>query len=184
MKESAMKIIGQLTRPFVLGFTLVFAFPLVGRVLAQVCVQPPAGLVSWWPGEGNANDIADENNGNLMGGLTFEAGKVGQAFSFDGIDDYIRVPHHPSLNPVSALTIEAWIHSASTEGPRVIVSKWGNFDDSYLFKDHNDSDKLLIQLAETVLPDLGDLAGSASIQLGTWVHVATTYDATDGTVRL
>src|SRR5262245_25202381 len=30
------------------------------RVAAQgspACVAPPSGLVSWWPGDGNANDI-------------------------------------------------------------------------------------------------------------------------------
>src|SRR5204863_2953262 len=27
------------------------------------CVVPPSGLVSWWKGEGNANDSADNNPG-------------------------------------------------------------------------------------------------------------------------
>ena len=61
-------------------------------VAAQICVQPPAGLVSWWPGEGNANDIVGSNHGTLQNGATFAAGMVGQAFSFDGIDDYVRFP--------------------------------------------------------------------------------------------
>jgi hypothetical protein len=174
-----------MSSPLLLGsFALFLVFMYSGPAAAQICVQPPEGLVSWWPGEGNANDITSGNHGTLQNGATFAAGIVGEALSFDGVDDYVRIPHHPSLNPASALTIEAWIHSASTEGPRVIVSKWGNFDDSYIFKDHNDSDKLRIELSETVLPDLADLAGSTSIPLGTWVHVTTTYDATEGTVRL
>ena len=97
-----------------------------------------------------------------------------------------RVPHHPSLNPASALTIEAWIHSASTEGARDIVAKWNDDtgDWSYIFKDHNDSDKLRIELSESIHNDLADLEGNTSIPLGTWVHVATTYDASEGIVRL
>jgi hypothetical protein len=151
-----------------------------------VCVQPPSGLVSWWPGDGNAQDIIGLNDGTLQGGTSFAQGIVGQAFRFDGVDDYIRVPHHPSLNPASALTIEAWIHSASTEGARVIVSKWNDDtgDWSYIFKDHNDSDKLRIELSESIHNDLADLEGSTSIPLGTWIHVATTYDVGEGTVRL
>jgi len=38
---------------------------------AQTCVPPPSGLISWWPGEGNANDIVGINNGTLMNGATY-----------------------------------------------------------------------------------------------------------------
>ncbi len=30
------------------------------------CVALPSGLVSWWPGDGNAQDIIDGNNGTLV----------------------------------------------------------------------------------------------------------------------
>src|SRR5262249_39743448 len=53
------------------------------------CVRAPSGLVGWWPGEGNANDAAGENRGTIQNGVGFSPGKVGQAFSFDGVDDYI-----------------------------------------------------------------------------------------------
>ena len=33
------------------------------------CDPAPSGLVSWWPGEGNANDIIGTNNGTPVGGL-------------------------------------------------------------------------------------------------------------------
>jgi hypothetical protein len=39
---------------------------LASHAIAQNCLQPPAGLVGWWPGDGNANDIQDGNNGTLM----------------------------------------------------------------------------------------------------------------------
>jgi hypothetical protein len=48
------------------------------------CVQPPLGLIGWWPGDGNAADIVGRNNGATLGDITFGPGKVGQAFSFDG----------------------------------------------------------------------------------------------------
>jgi len=37
--------------------------------------------------------------------------KKGFALAFDGVDDYVEVPDHPSLNVTEALTIEAWIKS-------------------------------------------------------------------------
>jgi len=60
--------------------TLLIFVPLQ-EVGAQTCVQPPSGLVSWWPGDGNALDIVGPNNGSLVGGVTFSTGKVDQAFS-------------------------------------------------------------------------------------------------------
>ncbi|MBC8460545.1 MAG: LamG domain-containing protein [Deltaproteobacteria bacterium] len=35
--------------------------------------------------------------------------KQGFALSFDGVDDYVEVPDHPSLNVTEGLTLEAWI---------------------------------------------------------------------------
>src|SRR5205085_1655519 len=61
-------------------------------ILAQVCTPPPAGMVSWWPGDGHARDIQGSNNGRLLGGTTFAPGVVGQAFSFDGMGAYVEVP--------------------------------------------------------------------------------------------
>ena len=48
------------------------------------CVAAPSGMVSWWPGDGNADDIVDGSPGTLQGGATFAPGMVGQAFSFPG----------------------------------------------------------------------------------------------------
>jgi hypothetical protein len=74
------------------------------------CITPPAGLVSWWPGEGNANDIWDGNPGTLLNGATFTAGKVGQAFSFDGVDDQVQIPDATNLAPAQ-LTVGFWMRS-------------------------------------------------------------------------
>src|SRR5206468_12140553 len=30
------------------------------------CVPPASGIVDWWPGEGNGNDIVGANNGTLV----------------------------------------------------------------------------------------------------------------------
>ena len=94
-------------------------------------IQPPLGMVSWWPGDGHANDIVDGNHGTLEGGATFATGKVEQAFSLDGIDDFVDLGNAPNLQ-VSAgdFTIEAWCSSATHEArtlvvlPQVICPSW------------------------------------------------------------
>jgi concanavalin A-like lectin/glucanase superfamily protein/VCBS repeat protein/Ig-like domain-containing protein/FG-GAP repeat protein len=79
------------------------------------CDPAPLGLVSWWPGEGNADDIVGTNNGILQGGVTFAPGEVGQAFVLDGFSGSIRVPASPSLDvgQSGGFTVEAWINPAN-----------------------------------------------------------------------
>jgi hypothetical protein len=79
-------------------------------VPTEACVPPPAGLVSWWPGDGNANDIQNGNDGTLQNGATFAQGLVEQAFSLDGIDDVVNVGNALNLH-VSAgnFTVDAWV---------------------------------------------------------------------------
>ncbi len=79
------------------------------QVLASgQCVSPPSGIVAWWPGEGNANDIIGTNNGTLVGGVTFTSGEVGQAFSFDGSGGYIQMP--PVTQGLPNGSVEFWFN--------------------------------------------------------------------------
>ena len=68
---------------------------------AQSCVPPPTGLVSWWPGDGNAKDLVGQNNGSLRGGASFIPGEVEQSFSFNGVDGFVEISDSPDLTPPS-----------------------------------------------------------------------------------
>lgn len=72
------------------------------------CVSPPSGMVSWWPGDGNANDIIDSNHGTLQNGAAFATGKVASSFSFDGVDDNVLIGNPANLH-LQDFTIDAWI---------------------------------------------------------------------------
>ena len=75
------------------------------------CVAPPSDLVSWWPLDGNANDIIGGNNGTLVG-VTFAAGKVGQAASFTRVSetmgDYLFGPDAGFPSGASPRTVDLW----------------------------------------------------------------------------
>jgi hypothetical protein len=85
-------------------FCLLSAF----RAWSADCVTPAAGLVAWWPSEGNANDIAGNNNGTLLNGASFAPGEVRSAFSFNGNQQCVQVPHSQTL-VTSNYSVEAWI---------------------------------------------------------------------------
>jgi len=77
--------------------------------LGADCVSASLGLVSWWRGEDNALDQFGTNHGVMLNGATFAPGWVGQAFSFDGVNDGVSIPDDARLKPATNLTIECWI---------------------------------------------------------------------------
>lgn len=79
---------------------------------------PPAGLVTWWPGDGNANDIVGSNEGVLEGGVTFVPGREGQAFSFDGASGYVSTL--PALESPQTFSLSLWFKTATTQGGGLI----------------------------------------------------------------
>jgi len=89
------------------------------------CVEPPPQMVSWWPGDGNANDIQGNNNGSLQNGATFVAGKVSQAFSLDGLNDFVAIPHNNSLNPTGPFSVDLWVNASAqqSESLALIIDK-------------------------------------------------------------
>jgi len=90
-------------------------------------VPPSPGLMNWWPGNGNANDIVSGVNGTMRNGATFASGKVNQAFSLDGANDYVAVSNTSSLQ-ISTGTLEAWIRTTNSGGDfRGIVVKRGAY---------------------------------------------------------
>ncbi|MGA2660189.1 MAG: LamG-like jellyroll fold domain-containing protein [Verrucomicrobiota bacterium] len=104
------------------------AFFVIDSIPAQTgCAPLPAGLVSWWAGEGNANDGEGANNGILEGGVSFVPGEVGNAFSFNGVDADVKVPASPSLDvgQGAGFTIELWMKPADLSLARPMV-EWNS----------------------------------------------------------
>jgi CSLREA domain-containing protein len=96
------------------------------QVVAATCATPPAGMVAWYPGDGNADDIQGptSENGTLQNGATFAPGKVGQAFNLNGTDQFVEVSDVPANSPATALSIDAWIKPNHTSTDQSIVSKY------------------------------------------------------------
>ena len=90
----------------------VVSAPATLVVGAGECVVPPPGLVSWYAGEGNADDVTRRHRGTLQRGVTFAAGVVGQAFSFDGLDDYVDLGSWFNLQ---TFTIAMWVKAGGSQ---------------------------------------------------------------------
>src|SRR4030042_3939976 len=100
------------------------------------------GLVGYWnfneTGGITAIDSSDSNNtGTLVNGPTWTTGKINNALSFDGVDDYVNVDDIP-FRLVNG-TIAAWFkfNSASVYEALISKSAAGYHDDFALSFDSN-----------------------------------------------
>lgn len=159
-----------------------------GMGLCKPCFTPPSGMVSWWTGDGNANDIIGVNDGTMMNGAAFAAGKISQAFSFDGDDDFVRIDSPVSI-PVgnSPRTIGAWIKSTGqTSGNRYQgVVGYGTTNAGqafYLERGGNsggpDNNKLYYMNLAT------GGRGTTEMVFGEWYHIDYVYDGSTSRIYL
>ena len=144
-------------------------------------VEPPAGMISWWPGDGHAQDIVDGNDGALQNGATFAQGMVGQAFSFDGVNDFVDTQATVGLTGAQARSIDLWVNIAADGGGL------GAIPVGYGFAGTDQLFALAITKPGGGLSGgrnvffsgfFNDLLGFMPISLNTWHHIAVTYDGT------
>ena len=160
--------------------TLAICFLFTGSHIAsaQSCVAPPSGLVSWWPGNGNTNDVVGQNNGTLRGGVTFTAGEVGQSFSLNGTDSFVEIPDSPDLTPPSnSMTLDAWIRPDVISGPHAIVTKYSPvLNVSWVLMDLDGFIRFGVYQAGSI--DLGRVVDTTNpvLTVGEWQHVAGTFN--------
>jgi len=146
---------------------------------AQKCVVPPPGIVSWWTGDGHANDIAGNNHGSLENGATFSAGLVGDAFQFDGLNAFVLVPSDASLT-LAKFTVDFWFNSRTPFGPQTSASPrflgkgffdCGGFTCSFSVDLANNDGRL-----EVSGPDPRPFSTTNTWLANTWYHIAVTFD--------
>lgn len=138
-------------------------------------VTNAANKVSEWQAEGNALDNVGPNNGALNGGMGFTPSPFGQAFQLDGLDDFVLVPDHPSLQITGQLTISAQIriNDPNANNFMRIVSKKVNFTDA----DGYDMEYNPFLNRLTIIAGNGNIATANNVNLDTnWHHVAATIN--------
>ena len=146
-------------------------------------ITPPSGLVSWWRAEGDTLDTSGGLVGTAASGITYTAGKVGQAFSFSGVfgdvsPAFVTVPDNPRLNfGTHEFSIAVWIKTTNTGTYKRIVTKripdgataWYSLAAHY--------GKVLFETG------VNNITSVATVADGQWHHVAVTRDPAGSSSR-
>jgi hypothetical protein len=164
------------------------------RVLLQLfssmfcCVlSADASIVSRWSADDitgtTVHDSVGTNDGELVNGATTAPGVIGNAFSFDGTDDYMQIFDDASLKPAH-LTVQFWFNSASTLNSSTdhvpLLAKLNSGDNfantvrgyDFFYEDG----RIRFGLANDRDP-VND--HPVDVAAGTWHHVAGTFDGAE-----
>ena len=155
---------------------------ILGTLVLSIALTGPAGaadpdLVGWWRfDEGSGTTATDfsghGNDGTLMGDSHYVAGQLGMALEFDGVDDFVDVPHAESLMAETEVTVMAWIHTPRHLGPggelwQGVISK-GNTVRSYSLYTESAGG---LHFSTTSAGAFVGTVSSGQVPLNEWVHV-------------
>jgi hypothetical protein len=91
---------------------------LTGLLLSLVLVRPytamadlSAGLIAYYPFNGNANDETGNGYDGTVDGATLSTDRFGNplsAYSFDGVNDKILIGPEPNFPQLEAYAVSVW----------------------------------------------------------------------------
>ncbi|MCK5044445.1 LamG domain-containing protein [Candidatus Parcubacteria bacterium] len=149
----------------------------------------------WKMDEGSGSTIYDESDNHNDGTLTLGSsgnttvadawtdGKHGSALNLDGTDDYIDCGNDASLEIADEITIEAWIKADSWTSPsNAPIATKLLADDGYWFWAKSDGE-LNFYIKEGGTQKINHNTTQVDMQIGSFYHVAVTWDKTDGPAR-
>lgn len=142
-----------------------------------------AGLVAYWKLDGNSNDATGNGHNGTDTAITYIAGKIGSAASFNGSTSVITVPDSNNLSfnggsPDNPFSISLWdfysnagIRGYLSKGPADLVGP----TEYELFINNNDiyfrlRDKVNVSNYISVFSNLSMAVPN------TWNHIVVTYD--------
>ena len=126
-----------------------------------------------------ASDASGKGSATLVDGPVWTTGKHGNAVSFDGVDDYVRLPDD-IVADLSDFTIAAWVYlDAAVVQARVF--DFGVGDQRYMMLTPQ-SGAGVPRFAITTISGPAELAinGTKGLPVGTWVHLAVTVSGSVG----
>ena len=151
---------------YLVSFVLVLSV-----ALTNVAKAADPDLIGWWRlDDGSGMTAADfsgnGNDGALQGNPQWVTGQVGGALQFNGVDEYVEVPHADILTVDNEVTIMAWINAERHTNP-------GENWQGIMAKGNPRSYSLYTEVGQSLHFSTGGVGtvSSMDVPLNEWVHV-------------
>lgn len=148
--------------PAILAVALSFGISSIARADLN------DGLVAYYPFNGNANDISGNgNHGTEYGGVSYVEGVVGQALSFDGVDDYVDIWSMEEINNnvnTTEGTVSMWIKPNQNAGH--IYQYFSAHNDRLYLRVNSSNDSLCFQVGNGGMYSVNEVTFD-----NTWYHI-------------
>ncbi len=144
----------------------------------RACDQIPDGMLGWWDGENDAEDKQRFNHGSPVNGVTYDAGKIGNAFRFNAASQqYVGLPDQASqMISNSSGSISVWVNPTSV----------GEFDMITAFGSGGPGEAIGLGINTNVRvyhhTDALDWQTNTPVTPGVWTMLTYTWDQTTETI--
>jgi len=163
--------------------TRIYNRALSPAEVADLYSYAPGPVGHWKFDEGTGTTAVDSSgNGNngAITSATYSEGKMGNALSFDGIDDYINLGNGTSLQINKNITLMAWIKTSNTS-PQSIIDRYHSGGGAYMFSTGLSTGRLEYLNYDGTNIISGNT--TSSVTNGTWKHVAVTVENDSGVMK-
>jgi GH25 family lysozyme M1 (1,4-beta-N-acetylmuramidase) len=134
---------------------------------APAAVIAPAGLLDWWPANGNAIDIVNGCNGLPTNGFFYAPAQTGMAFHFDGSTSYLTMTNSPADVAVP-WTLCLWVYRQQTPQTSAALLS----DGTYTLKLEQYNDTHEVGMTQLSVQDWTFTNSTYTVPLQTWTHLA------------
>ena len=124
----------------------------------------------------NANNGTAYDNASSTVNLVNSSGKIGEAFAFDGDDDYVGVGNDASMAVTTSATLSSWVFFNTLDSNAVLLMKSSSWTGGYSLLWSN-SDSKIYTGYDGLTPNYGT-SNVLSNVTGRWIHVVSTYNGT------
>ncbi|MBU0528272.1 T9SS type A sorting domain-containing protein [bacterium] len=151
------------------------ALDSIGVSVRDTTIKQTGDLVAFYPFNGNANDESNNNNNGTISGATLVDDRWGNksAYTFDGINDNIRISNSESLNFQNAVTINFWIRVDEFFNRESYPLSHGNWENRWKV---SITDKHIRWTVKNAMDVVKDLDSETELVLNKLYNITVLYD--------
>lgn len=139
---------------------------------------PTGNQVAWYSFSGNATDLTSNGFHGTVFGVQQATGHLGNsntAYSFNGVDQYIKVTNQTGLNFNQEITTSFWIKVGQFYPREAYPVSHGNWNDRWKISITNKKLRWTVKTSSKVQ----DLDSKEELSLNQWYHVICLYSGSD-----